>query len=212
MSAHGRTDAEIRIGLEGGIDDFQHIGPMTPQFSPELMAAIGARVRSGRALYWTPTIGLPLNGQALADNPEILDDPDNFAGLPPLVAADIKGALRTYRPQPGPRAVILRKVAQLREAGVQLLMGTDAGLAGAPHAQATWQEMDAWVNVLGISAMETIQRATSGAARYLGVADRTGSIEAGKAADVIVVAGDPLRHIDVLRDPVMVFKDGRQVR
>lgn len=212
VSAHGRTDAEIRIGLDGGIDDFQHIGSMTPEFPPELLAAIGARARSGRPLYWTPTIGLPLNGASLASNPEMLDAPDNFAGLPPLIAADVKGALRTFRPQPGARDIILRKVSQLRESGVQLVLGTDAGLAGNPHAQATWQEMDAWVNVLGIGAMETIQRATSGAARYLGVADRTGSLEAGKAADVIVISGDPLRHIAVLRDPVMVFKNGRQVK
>lgn len=148
----------------------------------------------------------------MADNPELLDHPDNFAGLPSLIAADVRAAVRAYRPQAGPREVILRKVAQLREAGVQLLMGTDAGLAGAPHAQATWQEMEAWVNVLGVSALETIQRATSGAARYLGVAESAGSIEAGKAADVIVVAGDPLRHIAVLRNPVMIFKGGRQVK
>jgi imidazolonepropionase-like amidohydrolase len=212
VSAHGRTDAEIRIGLDGGIDDFQHIGPMTPQFPPELMSRISSRAKSDRPLYWTPTIGLPLNGQALADNPEQLDDPRNFAGLPPMIAADVREAVRTFRPQAGPREVILRKVGQLREAGVQLLLGTDAGLAGNPHAQATWQEIEAWVSVLGMGAMETIQRATSGAARFLGVAERTGSIEPGKAADVIVVSGDPLRHIDVLRDPVIVFKGGKQVK
>jgi imidazolonepropionase-like amidohydrolase len=211
VSAHGRTDAEIRVGLDGGIDDFQHIGP-TAQFPSELMSLITGRARSGRPLYWTPTVGLSLSGPALADNPEVLDHPDNFAGLPPLVAADVRASIRAFRAQAGPREAIVRKVAQLREAGVQLLLGTDAGLAGNPHAQATWQEMHAWVSVLGIGAMETIQRATSGAARYLGVADRTGSIEAGKVADVIVVPGDPLRHIEVLRDPVMVFKSGRQVK
>jgi imidazolonepropionase-like amidohydrolase len=212
VSAHGRTDAEIRIGLDGGVDDFQHIGGMGAEFPAELMAAIAARVRSARPLYWTPTIGLPLNGQRLVDNPESLDDPRNYAGLPPLIAEDIRTAIRAFRPQAGPRDVIRRKVGQLRDAGVQFLLGTDAGLAGNPHAQATWQEMDAWVNVLGIDAMATIQRATSGAARFLGVADRTGSIEPGKAADLIVVDGDPLVHMNVLRDPVMVFKGGRQVK
>jgi len=212
VSAHGRTDAETRLGLEGGIDDFQHIGPTTPQYPQELLALIAARARSGRPLYWTPTIGLPLNVQYLAENAELLDDARNFAGLPPLIANDIRAALRSFRPQAGPRDVIVRKLAQLRDAGVQLLLGTDAGLAGNPHAQATWQEMDAWVNVLGIGAMETIQRATSGAARALGVADRVGSVEAGKAADLIVVSGDPLRHIDVLRQPLMVFKNGREVK
>lgn len=212
VSAHGRTDAEIRLGLDGGVDEFQHIGPTTPEYPADLVARIAARAGSGQPLHWTPTVGLALNGQYLAENAERLDDPRNFAGLPSLIAADVKDALRTFRPQPGAREVILRKVGQLRAAGVQLVLGTDAGLAGNPHAQATWQEMDAWVNVLGLDAMDTIQHATSGAARYLGVAERTGSIEPGKAADVIVVPGDPLRHIDVLRDPVVVFKNGRQVK
>jgi imidazolonepropionase-like amidohydrolase len=132
--------------------------------------------------------------------------------LPALIAQDVRQAILTFRPQPAPRELIVRKVRQLRDAGVELLMGTDAGLAGGFHAQATWQEMDAWVTVLGITPMETIQRSTSLAARALGVADRTGSIETGKAADLIVVHGDPLRHMAVLRDPVMVFKAGRRVR
>jgi len=212
LAAHGRTDAEIRIGLDGDVDDFQHIGVAGPEYPADLIARIATRARSSRPLYWTPTVGLPLNGQYLAGNPEALDDPRNYAGLPAVIAQDVRQAIRNYRPQSPQREIIVRKVKQLRDAGVQLLLGTDAGLAGNPHAHATWQEMDAWVDVLGMSPMETIQRATSGAARVLGVADRVGSIEAGKVADVIVVNGDPLRHIDVLREPAMVFKGGRRVK
>jgi imidazolonepropionase-like amidohydrolase len=44
-------------------------------------------------------------------------------------------------------------------------------------------------------------------------ADReSGSIAAGKYADVIAVRGDPLRHIDVLRDPRVVIKHGRRYK
>jgi imidazolonepropionase-like amidohydrolase len=44
-------------------------------------------------------------------------------------------------------------------------------------------------------------------------ADReSGSIADGKVADVIAVRGDPLRHIDVLREPRIVIKHGRRVR
>ena len=42
-------------------------------------------------------------------------------------------------------------------------------------------------------------------------ADRdSGSIASGKYADIIAVGGDPLRHIDVLRDPKLVIKHGRR--
>jgi imidazolonepropionase-like amidohydrolase len=214
VSAHGRTDVEIGVGLDGDVDDFQHIGAGAngTEFPAELMARITARARSGRPLYWTPTIGVPLNAERLAANLEPLDDPRNTAGLPALIADDVREAIRMFRPQPAARDLTIRKVRQLRDAGVQLLMGTDAGLAGAFHAQATWQEMEAWVNLLGISPMETIQRATSGAARALGVDARVGSIEAGKVADVIVVDGDPLSHIDVLREPSIVLKAGRRIK
>jgi imidazolonepropionase-like amidohydrolase len=44
-------------------------------------------------------------------------------------------------------------------------------------------------------------------------ADRdNGSIVAGKYADVIAVGGDPLRHIDVLRAPVLVIRHGRRFK
>jgi len=214
VSAHGRTDAEIRLGLDGGIDDFQHIGvaPNESAFSPDLLARIASRARGPRPLYWTPTVGLPLGLPFLATDTESLEDPRNLEGLPPLIAADVRQAVQAFRPQAPRRDVILRKVAQLREAGVRLLMGTDAGLAGAPHAHATAQEMEAWVGALGFSAMDTIQAATAGAARAMGLEGSVGSIRPGMAADVIVVRGDPLRQMAVLRDPAVVIKRGARVK
>jgi imidazolonepropionase-like amidohydrolase len=212
VSAHGRTDAEIQIGLDGGVDDFQHIGVTPNEFSTLLIGRIAARAREARPLYWTPTVGLPLAMPFLAEDTESLEDPRNLAGLPPLIAADVRQALQAFRPQAPRRDVILRKVAQLREAGVRLLMGTDAGLAGAPHAQATSQEMEAWVDALGFSPMETIQTATAGAARAMGLERTVGSILPGMVADVIVVPGDPLREMAVLRDPAVVLKGGVRVK
>jgi imidazolonepropionase-like amidohydrolase len=52
---------------------------------------------------------------------------------------------------------------------------------------------------------------TSGAAKVQGV-DDTGTVAAGQYADVIAVRGDPLRHIDVLREPKVVIKHGRRYK
>jgi imidazolonepropionase-like amidohydrolase len=95
---------------------------------------------------------------------------------------------------------------------VELLVGTDSGNPGHFHPYATWLELDAWVNHMGVPPMEALQRATAVAARVMGVDKDYGTVEAGKYADVIVVPGDPLRHIDVLRDPVVVIKHGRRVK
>ena len=60
--------------------------------------------------------------------------------------------------------------------------------------------------------MTAIRKATLDAARHVGADRDSGSIAEGKFADVIAVAGNPLRHIDVLRDPVIVVKHGRRYR
>ena len=48
--------------------------------------------------------------------------------------------------------------------------------------------------------------------RVMGADGNSGSVTEGKLADVIAVRGDPLRYIDVLREPKLVIKHGRRVR
>jgi imidazolonepropionase-like amidohydrolase len=75
-----------------------------------------------------------------------------------------------------------------------------------------WQEMDAWVRVLGIDPLETIRRATSLPAMVMGRAGEVGMVAAGQVADVIAVPGDPLVRMDVLRAPAVVISRGERVR
>ncbi|MBQ6496278.1 MAG: amidohydrolase family protein [Firmicutes bacterium] len=62
--------------------------------------------------------------------------------------------------------------------------------------------------------MDTLVAATSNGAKVLGVGDITGSLQAGKAADILVVAGNPLENIHELTvDTItMVMKDGSIIR
>lgn len=215
VAAHGRTDAEIRMGLEGGVDEFQHIGVTGDDdmgYPPDLLEAIRARVTAGPPLYWTPTVGLALRGADLARDAEILDDPAAYAGLPADMEADVRAAVADYAPRPANQEAIARKVAQLREAGVELLVGSDAGLAGNFHAQALWQEMDAWVRVLGVEPLEVIRRATAVPAAVMGREDEVGMVTPGQVADVIAVRGDPLAYIDLVRTPAVVIARGQRVR
>jgi imidazolonepropionase-like amidohydrolase len=217
VAMHGQNDAEVRLGLQIGIDDFQHIGVDSPEYAPDIMTALRERVKNGPPLYWTPTVGANnlLNGSYTATKPEIVDDPEAYIGLPPALIAEVKEGWETYKPrelQRDTEAIVKRKVAQLRDAGVILVFGSDEGSAGELARHATWMDADLWVRVLGMDPMFVIQRMTLDAARVMGADRENGSITVGKYADVIAVGGDPLRHIDVLRDPKVVIKHGQRYK
>ena len=95
---------------------------------------------------------------------------------------------------------------------MELVFGTDVGSWGEVTSQAGWMEADLWVRELGIEPMTVIRRMTLDAARFMGADRESGSLTEGKYADVIAVRGDPLRHIDVLRDPRVVIKHGRRYK
>jgi imidazolonepropionase-like amidohydrolase len=215
IAMHGQNDNEVRLGLEIGIDDFQHIGIDSPEFPPDIVASLRERVKRGPPLYWTPTVGANglLNAAFTASKPEILDDPENFVGLPAALVAEVKQGWVAYQPR-APRAdtdaIVRRKIAQLQDAGVVLVFGSDEGSAGELPRHATWMDADLWVRVLGMNPMTVLQRMTLDAARAMGADRDTGSVAAGKYADIIAVSGDPLRHIDVLRDPKVVIRHGRR--
>jgi imidazolonepropionase-like amidohydrolase len=214
-AAHGRTDAEIRIGLDAGVDEFQHIGLQSPQYPDDIVGSIRARMASGRPLSWSPTVGPDLHGEELSTNPEFLDDPRNFAGLPAAIVTDVRAAVAQAvapRRPAGYQDIIKRKVSQLRGLGVEFVFGSDEGSFGMTAAQATSRELDAWVRYLDVDPMTAIRKATLDAAKYLGVDRETGSVTEGKYADVIAVAGNPLVHIDVLRTPAVVIKHGRRYK
>lgn len=82
--------------------------------------------------------------------------------------------------------------------GVRIAMGTDAGTPFNYHGENV-QELERMV-ALGMSPMEAILSATASAATLLGLDDRIGTIQPGKLADLIIVEGDPLKRIGLLRD------------
>jgi imidazolonepropionase-like amidohydrolase len=91
------------------------------------------------------------------------------------------------------------------KAGVKLSFGTDAGVC--PYDRSVRQF--AFMVKYGMTPMQAIQSATTAAADLLGHSDLVGSIAAGRYADVIAVAGDPLQDISVLEHVQFVMKDGK---
>lgn len=98
------------------------------------------------------------------------------------------------------------------EVGVEIGCGVDPipDEGRAPFA-AVADELDV-MGRLGMSQSGVVRVATSGSAAILGVGRDVGSLSAGKAADVIAVAGDPLTDASALRDVRFVMRDGVVVR
>lgn len=90
------------------------------------------------------------------------------------------------------------------KAGVKIAFGTDAGVFA--HGK-NWLEF-VYMAEAGMPPMETIQSATVAASGLIGVADKIGSIEKGKLADVIAVDGDPVKEIQAMGRVSFVMKDG----
>jgi imidazolonepropionase-like amidohydrolase len=64
----------------------------------------------------------------------------------------------------------------------------------------------------GLSPLEAIQAATVNAADHLGIGTEAGTIAAGRPADIIAVAGDPLRDVAALEQVRFVMRGGRIYR
>jgi len=219
--ARGERPASIERGLTAGVDGFVglELGAM-PEFPPATLAAIAARAAdtSRPPLFWSPAISGVLNYEDLRRNPEPLDDPAAVEGLPPLVAADIRASLRqleriAWYDMPASRAPTLcRKLQQLRQAGVRLVIGSDSGAPAHLHSRAVWQEIDYWVRGCGIDANAAIQAATHDAAAAMRVQHEAGTLTPGKYADVIAVRGDVLRNPALLQHVDIVIHRGQRHR
>lgn len=93
-------------------------------------------------------------------------------------------------------------------AGGRLMAGTDpTGNGGALAGFGSQREVELLVEA-GFTPLEAIRIATLNAAEYLGEADSIGSIAPGKAADLVVVRGDPSVNIADIEKVELVFKDG----
>jgi enamidase len=96
---------------------------------------------------------------------------------------------------------------KLHTAGIKIAAGTDSGTPGVVIGKGLHKELELMVEA-GISPMEAIMAGTIRAADNLGKVSELGTLEEGKLADMIVVAGNPLDKIEATRDIKMVIKNG----
>ncbi|OYX16977.1 MAG: amidohydrolase [Brevundimonas diminuta] len=137
--------------------------------------------------YYVPTLSV-VNGytERLAADPE---------AYPPEVLAKIRWRIE----------ITGQSLQRAVPAGVRIAFGTDAGVS--KHGRNA-DEFELMVRN-GMTPATAIEAATVNAADLLGVSAEVGTLEPGKRADVIAVAGDPLADVTTLKSVAFVMRDGR---
>ncbi|WP_213956490.1 MULTISPECIES: amidohydrolase family protein [unclassified Variovorax] len=101
-------------------------------------------------------------------------------------------------------------LSKMHKRGIRVLPGGDYGFAFTPHCQNA-RDLEFFVKYLGFTPMEAIRCTTLYGGQIMMKPDELGVIKDGYLADMLLVDGDPLANLSILRDPkriLAVMKDG----
>jgi imidazolonepropionase-like amidohydrolase len=182
--------------------------------NPQARALIAEIVRHGTIV--DPTLAVFRNMILLNDLPEVHGHPDNNAmpmRLLRLWREDV--ARMNVRPETlsarrGEFAKYQALTGILHRAGVTLLAGTDSPEPYCPPGTSLHQELEMLVES-GLPPAAAIRSATLNNAVALGWADRLGTIEPGKVADLVLLDANPLDRVANTRTIAKVFRGGLAV-
>lgn len=236
LHVHGHVPAGMRpsAAIAAGYDEITHINFVIMEAIPDEVVKtsngmnrfegpgryakdvdLGAEPMKGliatmarRGIISDPTL-VTFEGIFVPENGDLDEAYAPFVGtLPPAMERGFrsggfkvpKGLTRADFRQSFAKLVAL--VGAMHRAGVPIVAGTDgSGLELV-------RELELYVQA-GFTPEEALASATLAAARNVGADARTGSIAVGKAADLVLVAGDPSRRIGDLRNTRLVMMDGR---
>ena len=95
--------------------------------------------------------------------------------------------------------------------GVKFVAGLDTGMSYVEFGDFAYTPQT-MVEGMGVSEMEAIICSTLSSAQCLGIDDITGTLEPNKSADVLIVAGDPLKDIKKLHDIHTIISQGQLIK
>jgi imidazolonepropionase-like amidohydrolase len=172
VAAHAIGDQATRTAAEAGVDSIEHTYAV-PDDVLKMMAE--------KHIYLVPTDGTPRQFEQMM-----------FGGR----QVDAEQRKRAVEPLKDYVAGNQNRLQRARKMGVPVAAGSDMYLtvSGKTRGQASLDMLEAY-SAEGMPAMEIIRAATSNAAELLGLQGRVGTLEPGKFADIIGVAGDPLTDI-----------------
>jgi imidazolonepropionase-like amidohydrolase len=190
--------AHARTAIENGADGLVHL---FRDRAPE--ADFGAMVAAHKA-FVVPT--LVVSQGLYGTKSTIAGDP----AIPPYLSAAARDNLAAafgFRAVGEPEAAN-KAVAQLRDAGVTLLCGTDSPNPGTTYGASMHEELSLLV-AAGLTPSAALTAATAAAADRFSLNDR-GRIAVGKHADLLLVKGDPTVDITSTRQIAGIWRSGKQ--
>lgn len=179
VASHTESEAGLEVALKGGVDTIEHGAAIDDE-----MLALYRKNHSAMVITLSPCVAL--------------------AFLPPSVTKlDDKATLNTKIVGKG----MVEGAKRAMREGIPLGLGTDAACPLCTQYN-TWREL-AYVSALcGMSTSDVLCAATLVNARIAGIDDITGSVTAGKAADLLIVQGNPLEDLEALAAPLYVMANG----
>ncbi len=183
--AHARSAASVKQALRHGIDLIYHAS-YTDSETLDLLEAAKDRV------FVAPGIAIL------------------YAMLNEAEAFGITRAKATQMGYQREWDTALESLRAMHKRGVRVLPGGDYGFAFTPHGQNA-RDLEFFVKYLGFTPMEAIRSATVYGGQIMMRGDELGAVKDGYLADLLLIDGDPLANLAILRDPkriLAVMKDG----
>jgi imidazolonepropionase-like amidohydrolase len=170
-------------------------------YCPTLFVVPGYRYALSNT--WQPTAA----ELRLAD-PRIVATMGDLARIPSATLPDaiVRSMAAAVPPKPSP--IELKNLRTIWDAGITVVMGTDAGNIGTLHGPSVFREM-ALMQEAGLTPLEVLRAATVNGARAVRRDNEIGAIAAGRLADLVILDADPVAGVENLSRVYRVIKDGR---
>jgi len=173
--------------------------------SAELKQLMQYLIQKNITLTYTPTVFEPYTNREVVSGGGIV-------AMAPFLREQIQGVYDQSVNKDSLQVLAFKKemkrIKQFYAMGGKLVVGTDPTGAGRTIAGYSNQRIIELLIETGFTVTEAIKISTLNGARYLDIANETGSVEKGKIADLVLVDGDLEKDVSNIRKMEIVFKEG----
>ncbi len=212
VAAHVFYLADAKALIADGVDVLAHSIRDVP-VDDEFIAMM-----KSHSVIYIPTLTVDESAFVFAENPALMQDQFFKLAVGPELQLQLESPEYRQKVESDPNlarvkaafAMARKNLKTLEDAGVTIAFGTDSG--ASPVRIPGWaehHELELMVRA-GLTPMQAICAATAGSAKVLGASD-LGTLEAGKRADFVVLAGSPLSSISNTRQMLSIWHSGKEI-